>query len=494
MDTKTKHGFSKYEWDIFISYAHVDNEPIGDEKWISSFKKSLDFFLARIIGRKGKVKIWMDDDLGPNTKFGKAIQDAIEKSYLFIPLISNGYIKSKYCQMELETFLKFIEQFDDDINARIFPLRVSKTERRDLHPNIQEINDTRIFDKEAVGYPLPYMINSTEYNDIIQKFTFGIYRQLMASQADVEPALERNESKLKVFLSEVADTLRTEKRRVTSELIRDQVEVIGEEVPPPHKFKEHKTKITEIASEIDMSIHILDGTRAKEINDQKDTTYPEEQLKLINNSQKPQLVCIPNDLEIESIKDENYKDFLNKLKSKKLNNRFDLLEVNIEEIHQEIIDYYQQTITNYYQDSKKKEEREQKAILIDTHWEDQGYAFQIFTYLKDHDIKGLVNPEEDDPSKNLSILQERLISSDGYILIYGNSVDSEWLLARLSLVAKTIFESQKVVNVGIYIPPNRDCQLPQMVIPTISLDDSQQQVFNPATIDPLIMKITNGSA
>ena len=56
---------TKYKYDIFISYAWVDNEPFfysGDESfgWVKSFVDTLEKILNMKIGRSNSVDIWMD--------------------------------------------------------------------------------------------------------------------------------------------------------------------------------------------------------------------------------------------------------------------------------------------------------------------------------------------------------------------------------------------------------------------------------------------------
>ena len=59
--------------DIFISYAHIDNEALTEEDkgWISQFHKVLDTRVAQLTGEK--PRIWRDLKLGGNDMFDRAI-------------------------------------------------------------------------------------------------------------------------------------------------------------------------------------------------------------------------------------------------------------------------------------------------------------------------------------------------------------------------------------------------------------------------------------
>ena len=91
-----------FEYDIFISYAHVDNLAVeGEMKWVEQFHKQLEIALAKRIGRVGLVKIWRDKRLEGDQLFDETIQKNIDNSALFLALTSNGYLASDYCKDEL---------------------------------------------------------------------------------------------------------------------------------------------------------------------------------------------------------------------------------------------------------------------------------------------------------------------------------------------------------------------------------------------------------
>jgi len=84
---------SGFAFDIFISYAHVDNLPVLAPKgWVAQFQQQLEVLLWKRIGRVVSVKIWWDPVLGGNHLFDKTIQEKIEASALFVALTSAGYM------------------------------------------------------------------------------------------------------------------------------------------------------------------------------------------------------------------------------------------------------------------------------------------------------------------------------------------------------------------------------------------------------------------
>ena len=54
-----------YDYDLFISYAHVDNKTAIEDTpgWVDQFQTCLEVSLEKRVGRVGKVKIWRDKKL-----------------------------------------------------------------------------------------------------------------------------------------------------------------------------------------------------------------------------------------------------------------------------------------------------------------------------------------------------------------------------------------------------------------------------------------------
>jgi len=101
-----------FNYDIFISYSHIDNEKIEDEKgWVEQFYNALRISLWQLIGTE-EIKIWWDDKrLDGGVIFDDAIAGGIKKSAILLCLNSPSYLKSHYCKKELDLFYN-IAQYD----------------------------------------------------------------------------------------------------------------------------------------------------------------------------------------------------------------------------------------------------------------------------------------------------------------------------------------------------------------------------------------------
>lgn len=127
----------KFDHDVFISYAHIDNETLSEEQegWISMLHRALEKRLAMELGEK--PRIWRDRKLQGNDRFDGEIIDNLLKTAVFISVFSPRYVKSEWCLRELDEFIDNVEQrqpVDTGNKSRVF--KVVKTPiDRDQHPS-----------------------------------------------------------------------------------------------------------------------------------------------------------------------------------------------------------------------------------------------------------------------------------------------------------------------------------------------------------------------
>src|SRR5215207_8485140 len=95
----------QYDYDLFISYAHIDDQsPFGEEKgWISLLHERLSVLLGQALGEE--PRIWRDGhSLRGNDYLGGALDAGVTRSLLLVPVISPRYVQSEWCNREMEAF------------------------------------------------------------------------------------------------------------------------------------------------------------------------------------------------------------------------------------------------------------------------------------------------------------------------------------------------------------------------------------------------------
>src|SRR5579863_3543422 len=93
-----------YQHDVFISYAHLDNEPAlkGQDGWIDDFHHALSVRVSQIVGRK--LDVWRDPKLSGNDIFPQTIKDQLPHSAVLVSVLSPRYVKSTWCTDEFSIF------------------------------------------------------------------------------------------------------------------------------------------------------------------------------------------------------------------------------------------------------------------------------------------------------------------------------------------------------------------------------------------------------
>ena len=93
-----------FEHDLFISYAHIDNQPLTAEQqgWVTRFHATL---AAQLSMRLGSVaRIWRDDKLRGNDVFADEIVQQFGRTALLVSVLSPRYMASDWCKRELTAF------------------------------------------------------------------------------------------------------------------------------------------------------------------------------------------------------------------------------------------------------------------------------------------------------------------------------------------------------------------------------------------------------
>jgi len=96
--------------DAFISYAHIDNEPLPDEKegWVTRFDKALRQVLSRYTGKD--ANIWRDEKLQGNDVFSDEILSQFPETAVLVSVLSPRYLKSDWCSKEMTQFYEIAEK------------------------------------------------------------------------------------------------------------------------------------------------------------------------------------------------------------------------------------------------------------------------------------------------------------------------------------------------------------------------------------------------
>jgi hypothetical protein len=267
-------GFDNH---VFISYAHIDNEPLAPEQlgWISRFHKSLEKILSMRLG--GSAKIWRDPKLQGNDIFGPEIISQFPQTALLVSILSPRYLKSEWCIREVQEFCDSAQRtggLSIDNKARIFKVIKTPIDGGDTLPGVM---------RSLLGYEFFTFEDETpleldpaygekyaqEYNRkvaIVAWDAAQLLKRLAGSEAAAGPARPT------VYLAECGYD-----RREAREFLESELRLHGYPVLPDHQLPreeaEYLAAVERLLARCSASIHlvgesygaVLDGPSQKSV-------------------------------------------------------------------------------------------------------------------------------------------------------------------------------------------------------------------------------------
>ncbi|WP_428663018.1 toll/interleukin-1 receptor domain-containing protein [Runella sp.] len=512
-----------YTYDIFISYAHLDNMRMPGQEygWIELFYQSLNIKLAQRVGKMNAVKIWWDTEKLNGTKlFDKSIEDGIQNSALFISLISPGYLQSEYCKKEMNLFYTKSSAEKTGISVgdttRMIKVLLNNIPHTQLPNQFGRATGFPFYkseDKDDLGDPLDYTDPTfTQQLKDLRDSLVHIFEMFPREQSKVSFITGSNlavddtlqptaapldnptpKNGLTLYFGEVSDSLRTARKRTMTELEKIGFSIITN-IPPPDEVSAHEQKLLQILPKADLAIHLLDQFPGRDI-DGTDTWYPKKQVELSLQLSPAKLLWVPSDLDENNIEEEKYKVFIQELeKHNKPENKFEFIRGNKNELTRQITDYAE-AIKQY---RARRESSAKISVLLDTHLSDQLYAFTLGEALLKNNMQPYINPEEDDPRKNINLLAQRISQVNKLVFLYGQ-VSKEWVLERMSAALQLIVTNNYAID-DFYVymaPPNKmnnEIKLNQRFLKVNVVNNSANPDLNAEMLDAFIKKIKGGSA
>jgi hypothetical protein len=179
---------SQPDYDIFVSYAHVNDEPppFVERGWVSTFVETMKRYLAEELGRRDYVRLWMDYELRGNQSITPTIHATLAAARILVLFLSKGYLESRWCMDELETFLARAGSQP----GCIFPVYLSPVEQ--VPTPLQDLLTYTFWAKDEKGRPrtladpVPDPAKEREYFHLLRDLARDLARTLGALAPDTQ--------------------------------------------------------------------------------------------------------------------------------------------------------------------------------------------------------------------------------------------------------------------------------------------------------------------
>lgn len=259
-----------FERDVFISYAHIDNEPFTPEQkgWVTIFHNVLQTMLSQELTKT--ADIWKDERLKGNEDFWTEILDQFPKTATLVSVLTPRYLKSDSCTKEIRVFCQMAEKTGGLFmknKGRVFKVMktpIARTDREGALP--PEIG-------KAIGYEF-FVQNEDQtateldpaYGDHYrQAFLLRIRRlagdiaALVGQFADVpdhEGRSVEDEVKPRIYLAQCGTNRKYDREQILGDLKSHGYVVLPKEDLPEDEAG-YVAEVERLLAECQLSIHLI---------------------------------------------------------------------------------------------------------------------------------------------------------------------------------------------------------------------------------------------
>lgn len=460
------------EIDVFISYTHVDNEPLSKEQkeeegWISRFHHSLEKCLWKLLGRK--PIIWRDVKLQGNDEFSDVIISKIQKAKALVAVISPCYLNSQWCMKELHQFLKAAKDNGGirvGNKSRIFKIVKTYIPHNEHPDEIRGLLGYDFFQLDEEGRPnefmskegLPYFREFlTKLKDVawdIHKFLKEVDKQRETGE---KPPV--SSPKKTVYLAETTSDLQEERENIQRELKQKGYTILPDrQLPLLSTDGDFRDSVREYLKCCRLSIHLI-GNMYPARPEGEDRSIIDLQSELAmeqcKKNQLKQLIWIPPGLEKSNI-DERQVIYIKDSQNNAPRDEFDLVVDTLE------------NFKNIIQDTLKKIDNPPSALPPSTPGgssNDHPRVYLIYDKkdideniktvskcLIDEKIEVLKPLSEGTPAQYRKIHKDNLSLCDAAIIYYARA-DEYWLKTNRNDILKAAAYRKKKPppKAGIFI-------------------------------------------
>lgn len=482
-----------FEHDVFVSYAHIDNRPDreGERGWVESFERALRLRLLKRFGRD--VDVWRDPELARSQRFDPVIEAAVRGSALVLALISKSYLASDYCRQELAWFTEKAAAEPIGLSVghhvRVFPILLYNIPPHEWPEACRATTGFPFHDAADRGFGKPLPPDRDDFTDRLCELVDELHTVLTAipvKQAAGAALPEAGPPSRSIFLAEVSDDLRRDRRHLRTQLEQEGVEVLGG-IPPPEAGSHHEVAVIEALRRSRLSIHLLGTLAGRPLAEERpEVTYPTEQLRIGLAHAGSQLVAMPPGFTVADVAEPEYASLLESLKERPREaDRLEIVQVDRSQLAREVVAKLDRLEAHDAVRRVAAAKTEGGQAFIDLHVNDLASAGDLVGYLHQRELQAITIPSADlDPATGLSMFEQHLRHARIFIVVFGR-VARSWVEQRLNEAFKLILSNRLATRVGVYIAPPRKPESDTAFPPFFRVMNNTEH-FDPETVDALL--------
>jgi hypothetical protein len=509
-----------FEEDVFISYAHNDDDQYGREKkgWVAQLHADLEQRVKYYLGQS--PRLWRDSEIRSNDDFDQKIKGRLPKTATFLSVISHNFLQRPWCQRELELFFENAEktigiQVGD--KRRIFKAEKFSIPRKTLPPQLDGMGIYKFYgiDPEPPNNVHEFRPSLGEQQwklyfeqlDTLAQDIATTLRMMLQQSQTAAPVVATGET---VYLAETTLDQEEARNRIRKDLQDRKITVL----PPgdlPYRGPQFEEQVRGYLERSALSIHIL-GKEYGFVPEGRlrPHTWLQHDLAMERGKQDPdftRIVWFPRDVETSDERQRGYIDYLKN--DAAVQQCAEILQDRLEDLKTEVL-------RELGGMEKKREERSRTklapastAAAIAAESEDPRTIYlicdpqdlesssfiELNSYLFDQGYEPLKSISSNDPEEARRMHEDHLQLCDAYLIYYG-AAPEPWVSAKLTDFLK--FRSKRespVLAKCVYVAPPAGPS--KLAFRTNQVKVIQGgSVFSPESLSPFldaIKKPTQGS-
>lgn len=456
-------------FDVFISYAHDDDNKLGDESvgWIEQFERDFRITLNEQLGRS--PEIWRDSDITPNDDFAKKIVNRLVKTLIFLPVLSKIFVNRPYCLLELRTFVGNAEKQlatyvgADGEKKRIFIVEKLPVDRDRLPKELQGLGGTFKFHDGNQTLRPALSSKDSRYRDLY----YTVLNRLSKTAADLIQLAERApqidvtaSGGLVVYLAETTSDLYEQREALRDDLIDRGFQVLPE-LELPREVKKYTGAVKSCLERAALSLHFVGREYGFIPEGEKELSNVrlQHQLALERSEHGPpmqEVIWLGSGSEAPT--DERQRDFIDYLQNdERVSTHADIIEGDIESLKTDLLEKLAKL-----QVAASAEKPETASVQIDhprvyiicntaDRSSEQLKALKAYLYEQGCEAR---LPIEDGTSNEMRKAHEQKLQNFDAFIIYAGAGGEAWLEAQLDdLYAFLKNRTKNVLAKAVYIAP-----------------------------------------
>jgi hypothetical protein len=255
-----------YDKHIFISYAHLDNQPLTPEQegWVSRFHQMLQNILTMRMGHK--AQIWRDEKLRGNDIFADEIVAQFPGTDVLVSVLSKCYIESEWCRREIDEFCRACGEIRVGNKSRIIKVIKLPLDIGDpLPPMMKDMLGYEFFtyqDRERKKTPM-------ELDPVyLPEFASLYIKRLYALVEDIREVIEQIEnpvaglrpppSRPQIFLAQCSRDQREAREALEMDLRQHRYQILPDR-QLPNEETDFVSAVSGLLEQCSFSIHLVGG-------------------------------------------------------------------------------------------------------------------------------------------------------------------------------------------------------------------------------------------